>query len=424
MTFFFTLTIILLGCILLRLLCKKIHLPALIGYLLLGILLAFLEDKFSTDSFHFLDPNISSISSYLRKIALIIILAKAGLSLNLSDLKKVGRPAILMSFLPAVIEMCAVGIFAPLLFPSLNYIDSFLLGSVLGAVSPAVVVPMMSKLMDEQYGTEKGIPQLIIAASSIDDIIMIVFFQCFLSMEKGNNLSYITFLNIPSSIILGILLGVLFGFSINLILKFKNIDETILLILIFGISFGFTLLEEVVSSYIGISSLLAVISMCVIIKLKNPIIAKNLVSKCNKLWILSEMFLFVLVGACIKINYAGKYFLLSLLLLLISLSFRSLAVSLSLIKTKLNLKERSFTIISYIPKATVQAAIGSTLLDLGNQLLQNGITTDNAYRIIEVGTIVLSVSVVAILITAPLGAILMNSLYKHTLEKNETIKIN
>ncbi len=420
MSFFLTLSLIFMGCLILRFICRKVHLPPLVGYLLLGILLAFLEDRFSNDSFHFFSPDISSISSYLRKVALIVILIKAGLSLNVNDLRKVGRPAILMSFLPAVIEMCAVGIFAPLLFPSLTYLDSFLLGSVLGAVSPAVVVPTMTRLMDERYGTAKGIPQLIIASSSIDDIIMIVFYQCFLSMEKGGEISYLTFLNIPSSILLGVGIGLLCGMLLVLLMNKMKLDDVIFLILIFAISFGFTVIEDVLSFYVGISSLLAVISMCVFIRYKKPDVARNLMPVCNRIWIPSEMLLFVLVGACIKIEYAGQYFLYALLLVLISLSFRSLAVSCCLIRTDLNRKERTYTVFSYLPKATVQAAIGSGLLDLGKQLLSDG--SSQATRIVEAGTIVLSVSVVVILITAPLGAILMNSTYKYMLEREGSVK--
>ena len=313
--------------------------------------------------------------------------------------------------------MCAVGFFAPLLFPSLTYLDSFLLGSVLGAVSPAVVVPMMSRLMDEKYGTEKGIPQLIVAGSSIDDIIMVVFYQCFLSMEGGKSFSYLSFLNIPCSILLGVTLGIAFGFLLTWIHKKTRMDDTLFLILIFAISFGFTVMEEVLSSYVGVSSLLGVLSLCIFIRYKNPELAGRLMSTCNRIWILAEMFLFVLVGACIKIDYATKYFAMSLLLVVISFFFRLIAVNISLIKTDLNMKERIFTSISYVPKATVQAAIGGGLLDLGNRLLTESM--DSAQRIIEAGTIVLSVSVVVILITAPIGAILMNSTYRHMLEKEE-----
>lgn len=417
MSFFFTLTVIFVAGVLLFFLCRKIHLPALIGYLLLGILLGFLEEKYGSDSFHFFAPELSAISSQIRKIALITILVKAGLSLNLKDLKKVGRPAVLMSFVPACTEMVCVGLFAPLFF-DLSYTESFLLGSVLGAVSPAVVVPMMSKLMDTHYGTDKGVPQLIIAGSSIDDIIMIVFYQCFLTMEKGGSVSFLTFLNIPCSILTGVLLGVGFGFLFSLLFEKAHIRDSIKLILIFGISFGLTYLENAVAPYFGFSSLLAVISFCVVLNTRNKVQAQRLAQRCSKLWVLAEIFLFVLVGASIRIEYASEYFFLALALIAISLAFRSIGVSLCLIKTKLNVKERLFTVFSYLPKATVQAAIGGGLLDYGNELLAKG--SERAGAVIASGRIVLSVSVVAILITAPLGAILMNATYKKLLQKEET----
>jgi solute carrier family 9B (sodium/hydrogen exchanger), member 1/2 len=343
-------------------------------------------------------------------MALIIILVKAGLSLNMSDLKKVGRPSILMSFIPALSEMCIVGLIAPLLFPDLSYVESFLLGSVLGAVSPAVVIPMMGKLLDEDIGTKKGIPQLIIASSSIDDIIMIVFFQAFLSLEKGGSISFFTFLNIPISILSGICIGVLLGFLISYLFKKININETLKLIIIFTISFGLTFVEEILSYYFSYSSLLSIITMCIFIKKYHPDLSKNLVISCNKIWVIAEMFLFTLVGSIINIEYAFKYLVLGILLIVISLLFRSIAVSCCLIKTPLNKKERTFTILSYLPKATVQAALGGILLDYGNSI--------NNEAIILSGTIVLSISIIAILISAPLGAISMNLTYKKLLDND------
>lgn len=412
MNLFFTLSLILLGGSSLFLICKKIHVPSLIGYLFFGIFLSFLNEKITFDSFYIISPQISEISSSIRKIALIIILCKAGLTLNLKDLRKIGRPAILMSFVPAVIEMCAVGLFAPLFFP-LSYVESFLLGSVLGAVSPAVVIPMMSKLLDLKKGTNEGIPQLIIAASSIDDIVMMVFFQAFLQLEKGNTISFMTFLNIPISILLGISIGILLGFLLSLLFSKINFSDSVQLILIFGISFFLIFLEDLLSSILGFSSLLAILSLCLFIKAKKPDLAFNLAKKCNRMWILAEMFLFILVGASIKISYALNYFLFALMLIAISLSFRSLAVSSCLIRTKFDFKERLFCIFSFLPKATVQAAIGGILLDyandIGNELL------------IQSGTILLSVSIVYILITAPLGALLMNFSYEKCL-KDDSIK--
>ncbi len=416
MSFFFTLFLIVFFGVLLNRLSKLLHLPPLVFYLIFGILLSVLDTYLSNESFKILDPGLMDISSYIRKIALIIILLKAGLSLDLSDLKKVGRPAILMSFVPACIEMVAVGVFAPMFLP-LSYTESFLLGSVLGAVSPAVVIPMMSKLMEERYGTKKGIPQLIIAGSSIDDIVMIVFYQSFLTMEKGGKISFLTFLNIPLSIVSGVLVGILVGFALSFVFRKSKMDSILKLILLLAVSFGLTFVEDLVSSYFGFSSLLAIITAALIVHKKDSEISLDLKNKLNKIWYLAEIFLFVLVGASIKIEYAGKYFLPAFLLLLVSLSFRSLAVSTCLIKTKLNVRERAYTVLSYLPKATVQAAIGGGLLDLGNALLQSG--ASNAESVIQAGTIVLSVSVVAILLTAPLASIFMNLLYPKMLEKEE-----
>lgn len=413
MSIFFTLFLIVFGGVLLNKLAKRIRIPPLVLYLLYGVLLSLLQEKVGS-SFIFLDSGVRNISSPIRKVALIIILLKAGLSLNLSDLKKVGRPAILRSFLPACTERVAVGIFGKRIL-GLTYTESFLLGSVLGAVSPAVVIPRMSKLRDEKYGTEKGIPQLVIAGSSIDDIIRIVFYQCFLTREKGGNLSARTFLNIPISIVAGVGSGILLGRMLSFVFNKVERNDTFKLLLLLSICFGLTYLEDLVSPYFGYSSLLSIITCAIVIHKKGEQISLNLKTKFNEIWYLAEIFLFILVGAGIKIEYAGKYFLPALLLLLISLVFRSLAVTGCLVKTKLNWKERGFVVISYLPKATVQAAIGGGLLDLGNQLLASGAA--KAESIIAAGTIVLSVSVLAILITAPFAAISRNLLYPHRLKR-------
>ena len=415
MPIFFTLFLIVFGGVLLNKLAKRIRIPPLVLYLLYGVLLSLLQEKVGS-SFTFLDSGVRNISSPIRKVALIIILLKAGLSLNLSDLKKVGRPAILRSFLPACTERVAVGIFGKRIL-GLTYTESFLLGSVLGAVSPAVVIPRMSKLRDEKYGTEKGIPQLVIAGSSIDDIIRIVFYQCFLTREKGGNLSARTFLNIPISIVTGVGSGILLGRLLSFAFNKVERNDTLKLLLLLSICFGLTYLEDLVSPYFGYSSLLSIITCAIVIHKKGEQISLNLKTKFNEIWYLAEIFLFILVGAGIKIEYAGKYFLPALLLLLISLVFRSLAVTGCLVKTKLNWKERGFVVISYLPKATVQAAIGGGLLDLGNQLLAS--RAANAESVIAAGTIVLSVSVLAILITAPFAAISRNLLYPHRLKREE-----
>ena len=413
MSIFFTLFLIVFGGVLLNKLAKRIRIPPLVLYLLYGVLLSLLQEKVGS-SFIFLDSGVRNISSPIRKVALIIILLKAGLSLNLYDLKKVGRPAILRSFLPACTERVAVGIFGKRIL-GLTYTESFLLGSVLGAVSPAVVIPRMSKLRDEKYGTEKGIPQLVIAGSSIDDIIRIVFYQCFLTREKGGNLSARTFLNIPISIVTGVGSGILLGRLLSFVFNKVKRNDTFKLLLLLSICFGLTYLEDLVSPYFGYSSLLSIITCAIVIHKKGEQISLILKTKFNEIWYLAEIFLFILVGAGIKIEYAGKYFLPALLLLLISLVFRSLAVTGCLVKTKLNWKERGFVVISYLPKATVQAAIGGGLLDFGNQLLASGAA--NAESVIAAGTIVLSVSVLAILITAPFAAISRNLLYPHRLKR-------
>jgi NhaP-type Na+/H+ or K+/H+ antiporter len=392
--FFASLALILVGGVALYALCKLIHLPSLVAYLLWGMLLGYLG---------LIDKNIEAISSDIRKIALVIILLKAGLSLNVEDLKKVGRPAILMSFLPATVEMVTVGLLGPVFF-SLTYTESFLLGSVLGAVSPAVVVPMMSKLMDERVGTKKGIPALITAGSSIDDIIMIVFYGVFMSIESSGSFSWVSFLNIPSSIVSGILVGLLLGYLFSFLFKRVHMRDSIKLTLLFGVSFGLVYLESYLSQWFSFSSLLAIITIGIFTNRSRHEQAIRLSTRCSKMWVVAELFLFVLVGSSIKVDYFAKFLLPSLGLLACSLFMRIVAVNLSLIKTNLNLKERTFVSISYLPKATVQAAIGGGLLELGTSL--------NDEKIIAAGTIVLSVSVVAILISAPLGAILMNLTYK------------
>lgn len=408
MTFFFTLFVIMFFGFALNRLAKLVRIPALVFYLLFGMLLCFIDSKVSSPSFRILDDGLMGISSYIKKIALIIILLKAGLSLDMRDLRKVGRPA--------TVEMVAVGLLAPLFF-NLSYTESFLLGSVLGAVSPAVVIPMMSKLLEEKYGTKEGIPQLIIAGSSIDDIVMIVCYQSFLTLEKGGSISAMTFLNIPISIASGIAVGVLLGFLLSLLLKKVNIGVVWSFILILSLSCGLTYLEEVVSPYFGFSSLLSIITLALVLHKRNPEQASNLKNAANQVWALAEVFLFVLVGSSIKVDYALRYFLPAFLLLLCSLLCRSIAVSSCLIRTNFDLKERSFVILSYLPKATVQAAIGGGLLDLGNSLLSQG--ASNAASVIAAGEIVLSVSVLAILLSAPLSAILMNALYPKLLKKEE-----
>jgi NhaP-type Na+/H+ or K+/H+ antiporter len=387
----------LLGGAALYFLCHLIHLPALIGYLLWGLLLGYLG---------WIDPSIAAISPQIRKIALVIILTKAGLSLNLSDLKKVGRPAILMSFVPACFEMVSIGLLAPLFFP-ISTNEAFILGSVLGAVSPAVVVPMMVRLMEERRGTSKGIPGLIIAGSSADDIVMIVFYTVFLSIESGGSVSWLSFLAIPAAILSGIAAGIGLGFLLSFFFKKVHLRDSLKLVILFGIGFGLVWLEDYLAKWFAFSSLLAVITIGLVIMARRKEQSQRLSERCSKMWVVAEVFLFVLVGAAIKVEYFARFLLPALGLLACSLFVRSIGVNLCLIKTKLNLKERGFTTISYLPKATVQAAIGGGLLDLGTSLGNE--------NIIATGTIVLSVSVVAILLSAPLGAVAMELSYKKLL---------
>lgn len=409
MLLFLDLFIIILGGVLLKFISTKIKVPALIGYLLLGILINVLG---------VIDPLLNSISPYIRKIALVIILIKAGLSLDIKDLKKVGRPAILMSFLPAVVEMVTIGLLAPLFF-NITYVESFILGSVLGAVSPAVVIPMMTFLMDIKIGTKEGVPQLILAGSSIDDIVMIVCYQAFIGIESGGKITFMTFANILIAIISGTLVGIALGLLISFVFKKADakMNRTLKFLMIFGLSLGLVAFEEFVSSWFLFSSLLAIISMCLVIRIKDKERATRIATRATKTWVIAEMFLFFLVGAAIKVEYAAKFILPALALLGISLIARSLAVSASLIKTNLNIKERAFTVISYLPKATVQASIGGGLLDLGNKLLASN--APNAEAVVFAGTIVLSVSVLSILITAPLASLTMNFTYSKLL-KQET----
>lgn len=388
--FFLSLSLIILGGGIVGFLCQKIRLPALLGYLIVGILLGY---------FSLIDASIAGISAELRKIALIVILLKAGLSLNIADLKKAGRPAILLCFLPACFEMCVIGVVGHYLL-GLSFLESFLLGSVLGAVSPAVVVPRMVKMIENGQGTDKGIPQMIVAGCSLDDIVMIVFYTSFLTIEGGDGLSVMTFLNVPISIVSGVGIGILLGLLLSLLFKHVHMRDSLKLALVLGVCFGLVFLESYLATWFGFSSLLAAITIRIVILRRREAQARRLAQKCDRVWAVAEIFLFVLVGASIQLEYAIKVLGWSILVIIIGLIARMGAVYLSTAKTKLSFKERSFVAISYLPKATVQAAIGGGLLDLGNNLSNPAI--------IAAGTTVLAVSVVSILLTAPLGAFAMD----------------
>lgn len=379
--------------------CQKLKLPRIIGMLLTGIVLG----PYVLDV---LDPAILNISAELRQMALIIILIKAGLSLDLSDLKKVGSPAVLMAFLPASFEILGYFLLAPVLL-GVTRIEAAVMGAVLGAVSPAVVVPRMVKLMDEKYGTEKSIPQMILAGASCDDIFVIVLFSTFSGMAQGGSANVMDFVNIPVSIVLGVILGAVFGFMLAWFFEtayaHKNlVRNSMKVIVILGVSFLLMAIETWVKPCVSVSGLLAVVSMACVLKLRSEkTVTKRLSEKFGKLWLAAEVILFVLVGAAVDIRYTLEAGIMAVLMIFLALVFRAAGVALCLVKTPLSFKERMFCVVAYLPKATVQAAIGSVPLAMG----------------LPCGKIVLSVAVLAILITAPLGALGMDVSYKKWLQK-------
>lgn len=380
---------------------ERIGLPRIIGMLGVGIVV-------SPYVLDLLDSSILGISAELRQIALIIILIKAGLSLNLSDLKKVGRPAVMMSFVPACLEIAGYTVFAPLLL-DVSRIEAAVMGAVLSAVSPAVVVPRMVKLIEEKRGTEKSIPQMILAGASCDDIFVIVLFSTFVAMAQGGSAKASDFLNIPVSIVLGVVLGTIAGICLYLLFegayqhhhKIRNSTKAIIML---GTAFLLMSVETLVKSYAAVSGLLAVVAMACVIRLKaDKGVSSRLSEKFGKLWIGAEVILFVLVGAAVDVRYTLEAGASALLMIFIALAFRAVGVIICLLGTELTVKERIFCIIAYLPKATVQAAIGSVPLSLG----------------LSCGKTVLSVAVLAILITAPLGAIGIDRTSYRILEKEE-----
>lgn len=384
--------------------CKQLKLPRIIGMLITGIILG----PYVLD---LLDPSILSISSELRQMALIIILLKAGLSLDLSDLKKVGRPAVLMSFVPASFEILAFFLFAPHIL-GIKPIEAAVMGAVLAAVSPAIVVPRMVRLMVQNYGTDKSIPQLILAGASCDDIFVIVLFSTFSNITQGGNAHLMDFVNIPVFILFGIVLGGITGYLLSLFFETAHahkhcVRNSMKVIIVLGISFLLMAIETWMKDIVSISGLLAVVSMACLLKIKSTtFVSKRLSDKFGKLWLAAEVILFVLVGAAVDIRYTLNAGGAAILMILVALLFRSVGVAICLIRTRLTKKERFFCILSYLPKATVQAAIGSVPLAMG----------------LPCGQIVLSVAVLGILITAPLGAILIDGTYKKLLCQSKNKK--
>lgn len=375
--------------------CKKLKLPGLLGMLLTGIVLG-------PYVLNLLDENLLNISSELRKMALIIILMRAGLGLDISGLKKIGRPAVMMCFVPASFELLGMLVLAPRLL-GLSVLEAAILGSVLAAVSPAVVVPRMVRLMEEGYGTEKGIPQLILAGASVDDVYVIVLFTTFSGIMQGKSVSVMSFLNIPISIILGMIIGLLAGWLLAQYFEKVHIRDTVKVLILLSISFLLVVAEDHMTTAITFSALIAVMFLGVGLQKYREVAVKRIAVKCGKMWVAAEVFLFVLVGATVNIGYLSHVGLKAVVLICGALIFRMTGVFVCLLGTDMNGKEKLFTMMAYTPKATVQAAIGGIPLALG----------------FACGDVVLTVAVLAIVLTAPLGAFAIDSSYKKFLTKTK-----
>ncbi len=388
----FSIALLLLGGMFAGWLCRKLRLPALLGMILVGVLAgpAVLD---------LIDGSILGISSQLRKIALIIILSRAGLTLNLEDLKKNGRPAVLMCFVPAAFEITGMILLAPVLLP-VTRLEAAVMGSVVAAVSPAVIVPKMIKLMEEGYGVRKGIPQIILAGASVDDVFVIVLFSAFTSLAQGKEISVISFVNIPVSILLGAVIGMVLGYALASYFQRVGVRDAVKLLVFLSVSFLLTAAEGSLHTGITFSGLIAVMFMGIGLQRKKMDSAKMLSGKFNQMWVFAEVILFTLVGASVDIRYVSSAGLAAVILIFAVLVFRMLGVCLCMAGTKLNWKERIFCMLAYMPKATVQAAIGGLPMAMG----------------LPCGKIVLTVAVLAIFITAPLGAFLIDATYQKLLE--------
>lgn len=373
---------------------EKMGLAPIIGMLMAGIII-------SPHQLNIVSDTIINLSADLRQIALVVILTRAGLSLNFDKLKKVGRPAILLSFVPASIEMLAIIFFSQKFF-NIDTIDAGIMAAVLAAVSPAIVVPRMIKLINEGYGRDKNIPEMILAGASVDDVFVIVFFSSFLALKTGGKLSTMSFLNIPISIITGIFLGIIIGKIFVFVFEKININEIYKTMIFVSLSFLMLKLQSIIEPYIAMSALIAIMAAGIVINRIDSKMAKELLGTYNRLWKVFELFLFVLVGISVDLAYIKEAGLLAVLLIIIGLIFRMIGVNISLIGTNLDKNERVFTSFAYLPKATVQAAIGPVALSMG----------------LNSGNLILSVSVIAILLTAPLGAILTDKTYKKLLKKS------
>ena len=372
---------------------RKLRLPSLLGMLITGILLG-------PCMLNLLAPELLAISADLREIALIIILARAGLALDIEDLRKVGRPAVLMCFIPATFEIVAITIFAPMFFP-LTHLEAAILGTVLAAVSPAVVVPKMLKLMEGSYGKANSIPQIVMAGASVDDIYVIVLFTSFMGMYDGNSFDVGSLLKIPLAIMIGLWIGLMLGFLLVQLFKRITMRDTIKLLIVLSVAFLLVSFEPVIKVYIPMSGLLAVMALGAAILKQNDALAKRLASKFSKLWVAAELMLFVLVGATVDVRYAKAAGLATIALIFIALFIRLCGVLVCFAKTSVNKKERLFCAVAYLPKATVQAAIGGLPLAGG----------------VSAGNTILTVAVLSIMITAPLGALGIDMTCKKLLTK-------
>lgn len=364
----------------------KLKIPGLIAFIITGIVLG-------PSVLNMIDPEILDLSVDLREIALIVILLRAGLTLDLNDLKKVGRPAILLSFLPATMEILFIGFISPLIF-NITYIEGFMLGSIVAAVSPAVVVPRMIHLIEKKRGTDKQIPQMILAGSSIDDIYAIVIFTIFLQIYQTNQFSFLTIVLFPVTLVVSLILGIFLGLLLVKLFKWLHIRDTIKVLVIFAVAFLLIVLENFMKDFFSISGLLAVIALGGAILKQYPVLAKRLTSKFSKIWVVAEIMLFVLVGAVVDISVLKTAGIMAIILVVTALIVRMFAVMLAITRTNLNFKEKLFTCLAYIPKATVQAAIGAIPLSYG----------------VPAGNLILTISVLAIFISAPIGAISMDRL--------------
>lgn len=383
--------------LLLGYLSLRMKLPTLIGMLLTGIVLG-------PYVLQLLAPELLDISSDLRRIALVIILTRAGLALNLKELKKVGRPAVLMCFVPASLELTGMLLFAPTLL-HISLLEAAIMGTVVAAVSPAVIVPKMLHLMEEKYGTAQSIPQMILAGSSVDDVFVIVLFTAFTGLAQGGEIAASDFLQIPISILMGVVIGIAVGAALVFFFKRFHMRDTVKVMILLSFAFLLLAFEEKMKGILPLSGLLAIMAIGITLLKRYDLLAIRISKKFTKLWVGAEILLFVLVGATVDVSYALTAGLAAVLLILIALLFRMAGVGLCLIGTSLTWKERLFCMIAYLPKATVQAAIGGIPLAMG----------------LPCGKIVLTVAVLAILITAPLGAFGVDMTYKHLLKKERKI---